>query len=132
MIKNSDKRGGVFCLTALEKTLNVEIINIEDYLKSGFDSSEYDRLQKLYSFINTFKDYEDIEIKNYINDTDFSLYNIHSTNDSYYIEKYQGLMTDENMDDVMQEYKCLDVTDETDVLELILRSMAISPLANYQ
>lgn len=111
-------------MTKLIKLLEIEVRNLDDYLdaENYEGANDTDLSLKLWNLINAYKDKEDVEIKEYVNDSEFYLYNIHTTEDSLYIERYDSIMNDINYEEVIQESKCRDITDEIDIIEFLLKN----------
>lgn len=110
-------------MTKLIKELKIEAVNIDECLNASFDYSDSATAQKLWDLISEYDGEEDIEVREYVNSDEYYLYNIHTTEDTLYVERYDSMMTEDNCAEVMQECKCIDITDEVDVVELLLRSL---------
>ena len=113
-------------MTKLEKLLNIEIINEQEALKCGYNNELYESLTTLSTIKEMCKNREDIEIREYVNEDEFLLYNIHTTENTLYIEKYKDSMTEENMIEVMQETRCVDISAEIDILDFLYKSFCES------
>lgn len=60
-------------MTVLDKLLDVEIMNIEELLKSCFCNDEYERFSILHKLSKEYKDCEDIEIREKKSESEFVL-----------------------------------------------------------
>ena len=109
-------------MTKLIELLEIEVRNLDDYLDATNyeNANDAERSLKLQELISAYKDKEDVEIKEYVNDIEFYLYNIHTTEDSLYIERYDSIMNNINYEEIIQESKCRDITDEIDIIEFLL------------
>lgn len=115
-------------MTKLIKLLNVQLMNLEDSMRGRFSNSDFDASTQIRDMIERYKNKEDIEVREYINEEDFYLYNIHTTETSLYVEKYDAVMSFDVDRDMLQECKCQDVTDRVNIIELLQKEMEESYL----
>lgn len=107
-------------MTLLMKQMEVELINLRDSIISNNDYETELAIKKISEFIEANKNNEDIEYRHYINAEEYFLYNIHTTEDALYAEKYDDIMTEDTEIDVCEMSKCREIN-VNDVLDLILK-----------